>query len=38
MGIHIPDENKNPIKYDFDQMEDLKDIKPVLEEIVKRYL
>lgn len=37
-GIHIPDENKNPIKYEFDNIEDLKDIKDVLESIVKRYL
>lgn len=38
MGIHIPNENKEPIKYDFDEMSDLKEIKPLLEEIVKRYI
>lgn len=38
MEIHIPDANKEVIKYDFDEMADLKEIKPVLEEIVKRYL
>ncbi|WP_343337346.1 hypothetical protein TPELB_23910 [Terrisporobacter petrolearius] len=37
-GIHIPDEDKSPIKFDFDEIEDLKDIKPMLEDIVKRYL
>lgn len=38
MGIHIPDTNKEIIKYDFDEMADLKEIKPLLEEIVKRYI
>ncbi|MDU2694224.1 MAG: endonuclease [Clostridium sp.] len=38
MGIHLPDENKDSIKYDFDEINDLKDIKPLLEEIIKRYI
>lgn len=38
MGIHIPNANKEVIKYDFDEMADLKEIKPLLEEIVKRYI
>ena len=37
-GIHIPDEDKNPIKFDFDEIEDLCDIKDELENIVNRYL
>ena len=38
MGIHLPDENKDTIKYDFDEIDDLNEIKPLLEEIVKRYI
>lgn len=38
MGIHIPNENKEVVKYDFDEINDLKEIKPILEDIVKRYL
>lgn len=37
-GIHIPDENKNTIRFDFDEIEDLKDIKHMLKDIVRRYL
>lgn len=37
-GIHIPDEDKNPIKFDFDEIEDLYEIKDELENIVNRYL
>lgn len=37
-GIHIPDEDKNPIKYEFDEIEDLKDIKSILDDVIKRYL
>lgn len=38
MGIHIPNENKESIKYDFDEISDLKEIKDILEEVVKRYI
>lgn len=38
MGIHIPNENKESIKYDFDEISDLKEIKYILEEVVKRYI
>ena len=34
----LSNENKDTIKYDFDEIDDLKEIKPLFEEIVKRYI